>query len=185
MKISRLIEDKFTYPNWNSNAAYPLQAKESKSNIEVYYIVKGNRKVGRQFPKEIDISSSFSYALGLLKGEGSNSLGKSNYRRFTITNSDPRVIRFLVKQLESAGLLSISELKEGSFHLLHHTATDNEAIEYWSKPLNLPESFFKCFDDKTKTTPYGVCHVYLSDVLLRRVIDLLHELVMNASTNHK
>ena len=80
-----MVENKLTYPNWNTGATYSLIANRNASKTEVYYVIKRNRKIGRNFPNEVLLTPNFSYALGLLKGEGSNSLGKSNYRRFTIT----------------------------------------------------------------------------------------------------
>lgn len=112
--------------------------------------------------------------MGLLRGEGSTSLGKSNYRRFTISNSDSKVINLILGELDKNNLFKKSNLIDKSIHLIHHIEPKNKVINYWSKKLNLPESKFKCFDDKSKTSPFGVCHVYISDVLLRRIVDLIH-----------
>ncbi|HLD87661.1 MAG TPA: hypothetical protein VJB12_06405, partial [Candidatus Nanoarchaeia archaeon] len=181
IEIGPLVEKRLTYPNWNTGSEYALLSKKAGRSAEIYYVAKGKRRFGRKFPQDVQLTVRFSYALGLLKGEGSNALGKSNYRRFTITNSDPKVIKFLLEELENTGLLQIPSLKKGSLHLLHHTSTDEDVVRYWSKQLELPKKLFRTFDDKTKTTPFGVCHVYISDVLLRRVVDLLHEKIMGKS----
>ena len=53
--------------------------------------------------------------------------------------------------------------------------SNNLVINYWSKKLNLPTSKVKCFEKEKRTKDYCVCHIYLSDILLRRIIDLIIE----------
>ena len=179
IKINELVEGRLTYPNWTTNSTYPLKTKDYGEDIIIYYKTKGNRKISRFFPKEINLTHRLSYVFGLLKGEGSTSLGKSNYRRFTITNADYRIINLILEELDKNNLFKKSNLIDKSIHLLHHTELKNKVIDYWSKKLNLPKRKFKCFDDKSKTSPFGVCHVYISDVLLRRIIDLIHDEFIN------
>ena len=173
IKLKNLVEGQITYPSWTTSSTYSLKAEEHDKSIVVYYKIKTNKRISRVFPKEIILTPKFTYTLGLLKGEGSNALGKSNYRRLTITNSNPDVINLILDELERSGLFKKSDLIAKSVHLLHHTESDNLVIDYWSNKLSLPKNKFKCFDDKLKTSQYGVCHVYISDVLLRRVIDIL------------
>ncbi len=175
IEIKELVKGKNTYPSWTTNSSYPLRTKDEGGNILVYYIIKRNRKISRLFPKEINLTPKLSYVLGLLKGEGSTSLGKSNYRRFTITNSDPKVINIILEGLNENSLFRKSNLIDKSVHLLHYIESQDMVVDYWSKKLGLPKNKFKCFDDKTKTSFFGVCHVYISDVLLRRIIDLIHD----------
>ena len=137
--------------------------------------------ISRIFPKTLTLTPLFIYALGILVGEGATALGKSNYRRFTVTNSDYRIIKVVLDQLEQNDLFQKRDLIDKSLHLLHFTKSNDEVIRYWSKSLGLPKSRFKCFDMERKTKPYGVCHVYISDVLLRRVIDLIHEFIFKKS----
>ncbi len=114
------------------------------------------------------------YVLGLLKGEGPASFGKSNYRRLTITNSDPTVINIILNELDDNNIFKKSKLINNSIHLLYHTEPETKVINFWSKKLGLPKDKFKRFNDERKTSLFGVCHVYISDLLLRRVIDLIH-----------
>lgn len=175
IKLKSLVEGQITYPSWTTGSTYHLKAEENDNSTLIYYKIQTNKRISRLFPKEITLTQRFTYTLGLLKGEGSNALGKSNYRRLTITNSNPNVINLILDELERSGLFKKSDLIAKSVHLLHHTEADNEVIDYWSNKLNIVKSKFKCFDDKLKTSKYGVCHVYISDVLLRRVIDLIHD----------
>ena len=174
INIKKLVNGEYTYPNWSTSSRYSLRTKNQGKDIEVYYITKSNRKISRLFPKYINLSVELSYVLGLLMGEGSNSLGKSNYRRFTITNSNPKVIDVVLEELDKNSIYKKSDLIDKSIHLLHHTKNESAVIKYWSTKLKLPKNKFKCFNDENKTSPFGVCHVYISDVLLRRVIDLIH-----------
>ncbi|MBT3984861.1 hypothetical protein HOD38_02955 [archaeon] len=173
--LKKIVKNKKTYPSWSTGSTYFLESKEKEENIEIYYKTKSNRKISRIFPKKLNLTPKLAYALGFIKGEGANALGKSNYRRFTLTNADPKIMLFVLKELDKNNLLKISNLKREAIHLLHHNKSDSEVINYWSRNLNLPKKLFKCFEDKNKTSDYGVCHVYVSDVLLRRVIDLIHE----------
>ena len=173
IKLKSLVEGQITYPSWTTSSTYTLKAEENDKNILIYYKIKTNKCISRVFPKEITLTPKFTYTLGLLKGEGSNALGKSNYRRLTITNSNPDIINLILDELEVSNLFKKSDLIAKSVHLLHHTEIDDKVIDYWSDKLDIPRNKFKCFDDKLKTSKYGVCHVYISDVLLRRVIDIL------------
>ena len=173
INIEKLVQGSNTYPSWTTNSVYPLKAQSNEKNTLIYYKVCSGRIVSRTFPKEIDLSPNFCYVLGLLKGEGSTSLGKSNYRRLTITNSDPEIINAVLDELDKSNFFKKSDIINKSVHLLHFTKPKEDVINYWSKSLRLSKTRFKCFNSKTKTSEYGVCHVYISNVLLRRVIDLI------------
>ncbi len=175
INIQELIRGKVTYPSWSTNSQYPLNSELNGNKLSVFYTVKGNRKICRTFPKKIILTPKLAYVFGLIKGEGANSLGKSNYRRFTITNSEYGVIHLVLDALDKTGLYRKSSLIDKSIHLIHFIGKENEVIDYWSKCLDIPKEKFKCFEDKTKTSKYGVCHVYVSDVLLRRIVDLIQE----------
>ena len=179
INLKKIVEGHVTYPSWTTNSIYTIKIEENEKNALVYYTIKTNKKISRIFPKEISLTPRLMYILGILKGEGSNALGKSNYRRFTITNSDSNVIRLVLNELEQSNLFKKVDLINKSVHLLHHTEQDDKVIDYWSNELNIPKIKFKCFDDKLKTSKFGVCHVYISDVLLRRVIDILQEKLLD------
>ena len=173
-----MVEKRLTYPNWNTGSEYALLSKKAGRSAEIYYVAKGKRRFGRKFPQDVQLTVRFSYALGLLKGEGSNALGKSNYRRFTISNSNPKVISKVLKELEKAKLFFRSELIKNSCYVMHHKVSNLKVINYWSKMLNIRKYKFKCFISEKQTSKYGVCHVYISDVLLRRIVDLMHGRLM-------
>jgi hypothetical protein len=175
IQIKDLVRGRHTYPSWSTNTEYLIQTRDLGINTLLHYEIRGNRQIARLFPATIELTNRFCYALGVLRGEGSNSRGKSNYRRLTITNSDSSTLRIVLEQLAVAKLFQKSSLIDKTIHILHHLESNDEAIRHWSAELGLPANKFKCFDDKTKTSPFGVCHIYISDVLLRRVIDLLHE----------
>lgn len=176
IKLKKIVEGEKTYPSWTTGSEYELQTSEGQKSLKVFYKVSIGRKIGREFPKFIQLSSKFCYVLGLIKGEGANSLGKSNYRRFTLTNSDPNVIKLVLTELKNQNLVS-NQFPERSFHILHFKKLKRQVVDYWSNELSIDKSKFKCFDDKNKTSDYGVCHIYLSDVLLRRITDLLQNFI--------
>jgi hypothetical protein len=173
--LKKLIVGKITYPSWTTNSTYPLKYEENNSCIFIYYITKTNKRILREFPKEIFFTPHLIYVFGFLKGEGSTALGKSNYRRLTITNTDDVILKITLNELEKSGLFKTKNIINKSIHISHHTKDDEEVLKYWSKKLNLPIEKFKCFELKAGRNPYGVCHIYISDVLLRRVVDIIHE----------
>ena len=177
IQIEKVVQGKSTYPSWSTNSEYLLETSTKNGKVIVHYKINGGRKIEREFPESIDLTPRLCYVLGLIKGEGANSLGKSNYRRFTLTNSDPAVIKLVLSELENAGFLNVSEIPDSAFHLLHFKKSEDNVKEYWSNNLGLPKEKFKCFNDKNKTSDFGVCHLYLSDVLLRRTIDLIQEYI--------
>lgn len=176
--LHKLVKDKFTYPSWTTNSVYPLGSIHSKQKSTIYYKTKTNKVISREFPKIVNLTPQFIYVLGILKGEGSSSLGKSNYRRFTITNSNPKVLSIVLNELEKAKLFSRSDLIKNSVYVMHHKESNLKVIYYWSKMLSIPKYKFKCFRSEKQTSKYGVCHIYISDVLLRRIVDLMHEQLM-------
>jgi hypothetical protein len=182
MKISikRIIEGKLTYPSWSSNAVYKISCRSlDKDSVLIYYTTSVIlKRIGRIFPKYVELDPAFIWMLGFLKGEGANSKGKSNYRRFTLTNKNPALICFCLNKLHEKRFIDRTKLPDGAFHIIH--ARDQKgAISYWSRQLNVSRSKIKCFDDNNNTSKYGVCHLYLSDVLLRRVVDELSEYVLS------
>lgn len=183
INLSQITSGKLTYPSWSNKAQYVLESETiDENNIIIYYITKSNRKISRKFPKEVNIDIKSAYILGLIKGEGANALGNSNYRRFTFTNTDWTLIKQVLNMLEETKLFFRKDIVDKSTYILHHKKSNQEAINYWSDKLNIPKSKFKCFEREKRTKDYGVCHIYISDVLLRRVIDLIIEHITNQQT---
>src|SRR3989338_11507077 len=108
INLKKVVEGNKTYPSWTTNSVYDIKAQETKNCTLVYYQTKTNKKISRVFPKDIILTPNLIYGLGLLKGEGSNSLGKSNYRRLTITNSDPKIINLILSELDKNDLFKKS-----------------------------------------------------------------------------
>ena len=183
MKIAlrKIIEGKMTYPSWSTNKVYEIHCKKvTESEIIAYYCLQGpiKRKISRTFPKYLDLSPRFIWVLGFLRGEGANSKGKSNYRRFTLTNSNPELIKICLCELHVQKLIDITNLPKNSFHIIH-ALDERKATEYWSAKLSVDSYKIKCFDDVKKTSLFGVCHVYIRDVLLRRAIDEISGYVLS------
>ncbi|MBN2459871.1 hypothetical protein JXB28_06315 [Candidatus Woesearchaeota archaeon] len=172
VKLKNLVNGKFTYSSWSTDSSYILKCKElDKQNVLIYYVTKSNKVVSRRFPRLIHITPKFACILGLIKGEGANATGKSNYRRFTFTNSDWRLVNEVLDSLNKKKLLLKENLKEKSIYIMHYQQEESMVVNYWSRKLGLSASKFKCVETIEKTREYGICHVYISDVLLRRVID--------------
>lgn len=183
MKVNtaKLIENQYTYPSWTTSTCYPLNAEEIDDDfVKVYYIVDKHvkRKIERIFPKELTTTPRFAFVLGLIRGEGANKLGKSNYRRFTFTNTDPKLVKLVLDELSKNKLLDTQNLPNKSFYIIHSKRGKQDVLHFWSKALGLNEEKFRFTKGEPKNSDYGVCHFYLSDVLLRRFIDLLNNYIM-------
>jgi len=179
INVKKIIEGKLTYPSWTTGSQHVIKCDYlNNKEVLVHYNTKGPivRKISRKFPKFIDADHIFIWVLGFLKGEGSNSKGKSNYRRFTITNKNPEFIILTLKVLYEKGLL-YNDLPDKTCHIIH-SQDKLKAMNYWQNKLGLDKSKFSYIDDNNKTSLYGVCHVYLSDVLLRRVVDEINEFIL-------
>jgi hypothetical protein len=85
------------------------------------------------------------------------------------------MISMTLSESDNSNLFKKSSLIDKSIHIMHHTKPNEEAVKYWSDMLRLPLAIFKCFKAKPGRNPFGVCHVYISNVLLRKVIDMIHE----------
>jgi len=180
VELKHLVEGKLTYASWSTNNSYLLRCKElDKHNVLVYYTTKFNKTFSRKFPRLVIITPKFACVLGLIKGEGANALGKSNYRRFTFTNSDCELVKQVLDTLSQNKLLLKENLREKSIYIMHFQKEESTVIEYWSKKLDLPVSKFRCVETTDKTRDWGICHVYISDVLLRRVIDIMIDSILN------
>lgn len=182
--LNKLVNGIKTYPSWTTNREYSLSVHAvDVEHIEVSYKIAGpvKRKIRRQFPKELELSPRFIWALGFLKGEGSNSLGKSNYRRFTITNTNPEFLRIVLDELESTCLFRRGDISNSGVNILHAKEAKLTVRAFWSDELHIPIEKVRFYDDKVKTSKYGVCHIYISDVLLRRVVDEVSSYIMKES----
>ncbi|MBI2144594.1 hypothetical protein HYU17_05620 [Candidatus Woesearchaeota archaeon] len=179
--LGKLVDGIKTYPSWTTGRQYPLciQAIDNE-HIEIFYQIAGpvKRKISRQFPRELKLRSRFIWALGFLKGEGSNALGKSNYRRFTITNTNPEFLRIVLDELESMHLFQRENLSNTGVNVLHAKEAESTVRAFWSRELCIPVEKIRYYGDKVKTSKNGVCHIYISDVLLRRVVDEVSSYVM-------
>ncbi len=178
LELQPVVEGKLTYPSWTTSAEYSLEVEQvSEKEILVFYRVLNSavpRLVKRLFPSRIELSSSFFWVLGFLEGEGANKLGKSNYRRVTITNSNAKDMRAVLDELERQWLLKRIDLPVGAVQIF--VKDPSEKVEqYWRAKLNVSPEQIRLFEKSNATSPTGICHIYVSDVLLRRVIDLIQE----------
>lgn len=180
VELKDLVEGKLTYASWSTSNSYLLKCKElDEQNVLVFYITKSNKTFSRKFPRLVSITPKFACVLGLIKGEGANALGKSNYRRFTFTNSDCELVKQVLDTLSENKFLLKENLRKKSIYLMHFQNEESAVIGHWSKKLDLPVSKFRCIETTDKTRDYGICHVYISDVLLRRVIDIMIDFILS------
>ena len=141
-------------------------------------LVKGKNASMVEFPRYIHLSPDIFWLVGFLDGEGSKSKGKSGYLRFTITNSDPELIKMALNVLDKHNLLSKNKIPDKGIKIGRSSQHDDKKLlNFWMIYLNLSKSkfYFSPKPDKLKKAKNGVCHIYIINMILRRVIDRLIE----------
>ena len=177
-----ILEGKRTYPSWSTGQTYPLIIENQNLDVIVSYQHKGNKKPTRTFPRYIEITQKLLWFFGFIYGEGSKSKGSSAYRRFTITNSDSKPMRLALDVLEEIQFLSREHIPIRSIKIARSKShNDKELLEFWKNELKVTSDKFYMAPkyDENKKTKYGVCHIFISDVLLRRVMDEIAEFIFN------
>jgi hypothetical protein len=180
--LIKLLSGKSTYPTWSTGRSYSLFVEKQKSNIIVSYQHSGNKRPSRSFPRYIKITPKLLWFFGFIYGEGSKSQGSSAYRRFTITNSDSKPMKLSLDVLEEIKVLSREDIPPRSIKIARSQFhNDKKILEFWKKELKVtPDKFYLSPKyDENKKTEHGVCHVFISDVLLRRVMDEIAQFIFN------
>lgn len=182
--IVELTNGRTTYSN-RGGVRYELQNRPANSStIEIYYVItKGaaRRIVSRRFPRFLEVSKRFIWALGLLRGEGLRSVGpRSSMYRFCVVNNDLAVIKAVIRVLNESGLAKFDEIKgkNGLIRISYGPSCDTgEAWRYWAEGLGIDASRVQMAKEAQpqKRAPRGSCMLTLNDVLLRRVVDLVAE----------
>jgi len=184
--LAEILRGKCTYPTWSSGQTYPLEIVHDDQTLKLTYRAKGGRKPTAEYPRFVELSPNLLWVLGFLRGEGSQSKGKSAYRRFTVTNNDFKVLRFVLRTLKRGGFLN--ELPDGCLKIgRNNLQRDQRLLKHWSKGLGIPycKFYFPPRPDRIKRAEFGTCHVYISNVLLRLTIDAIAEHVFGLMQNPK
>lgn len=106
-------------------------------------------------------------AVALYWGEG----GKTQ-RTIRIANSDPAVIKLMMKFFQEFCLVPLSKMR-AHVHAFAHTDVE-EAVLYWSEVSGIPKKqFYKTYVKnssssklKKNSLPYGTCQIYVHDSVL-------------------
>lgn len=172
LDMAKLLEGTTTYPNWSSGRVYPIQIIKEKDRVLLTY--KPSRKVQRYFSRYINITPELLWALGFIEGEGSNSLGKSAYARFMVTNSNPDKMLFILDVLDKHKILERKDLKKNSIRVRYGIMHNKEDLSsFWKSKLRVSRDniYLATKPDPMKKSKYGTCDIYMSDAILRIVID--------------
>ncbi len=187
LDLCDIIIGKKTYPNWTTGNEYQLQVFENTQQYAIigYRTIHGHT-FKRKFPRFLEINNSFLWLIGFIRGEGSHSKGKSGYLRFTLTNSDSYLMKNAINSLIKSGLINRKTLPVRSIKIgrssLHD---DSELMEHWGKELGFSKEYFYFTNkrDENKKQKFGTCHLYISDVLLRRVMDIILDHIEKSELN--
>jgi len=124
------------------------------------------------YPKTVDEGILFGLGLGLYWGEGSKKGGGG----LKITNTDPKLIRKYIDFLES--FLDIDRNKLRFSLLIFRDISENNALEFWSRELNIKkQQFYKASVIKVRgegtyknRSEHGVAILQFNNVKLKRLI---------------
>lgn len=174
--LAKVIFGLETYPTWSSGKSYKLKLEEFDDKI----LVRGKNASMAEFPRYVYLTPDIFWLVGFIDGEGSKSKGKSGYLRFTLTNNDPEMIKMALDILDRHKLLPKNKIPDKGIRIRRSSKHDDKKLlSFWMKYLNLPESkfYFSPKPDGLKKAKNGVCHIYISNMILRRVIDRLIEYI--------
>ncbi|MBM3199387.1 hypothetical protein FJZ53_00505 [Candidatus Woesearchaeota archaeon] len=174
--IKELMDGKLTYPSWSTKTRYSIQCEIKSDRVRVYYVTTKTlmKKVHeRLFPRFIKLTPRFCWAMGFLKGEGLNSINGKSYYRFEITNKNPYLLNKVIEELDTSRILKKEDYPKKCFQIFHSSNERNVVKNYWSTNLDFDVNKFEVINCKSslKKSDTGICHLYISDVLLRRVVD--------------
>ncbi len=179
--LIELVKTEYSYPTWSTDTSYKLKAEIiDKDKILIYYESEKTimKKMFKEtFPRYINLTPGFCWALGFFEGEGLKSKKYTSYRRFNITNKNPRDLKKFLNELDKSGLLPKERIRGKCFQIHHFLNREEVVIEYWSKQLDFPKERFsaKDYNHNLKREGNGVCHFDIGHVLLRRIFDLINE----------
>ena len=154
--------------------------------VMVYYEITTKkahfkRRVQEQFRKTIVLTPGLCWAIGFFKGEGVNSIINGSYRRFSIVNKNPEKIKRFLQIMVLSGLLVKERIDGKCFQIHHFKKPTKDVIEYWSNALNFPKERFSAvaYGHDLHKSENGVCRFDIGHVLLRRIVELLNEHIMD------
>lgn len=181
--LTILLKGKYTYPSRIKGIKYPINTQIiNKKTINVYYDITSGikRRIEGTFPRYIYLSPGFCWALGFFKGEGVNSIINGSYRRFSIINRNPKYIKKFLDEILHSGLLEKSRLEQRCFQIHHYANALSKTRRYWAKELKIPGERIIMVNDKQslKKKENGVCRFDISNVLLRKIVDLINEKIL-------
>jgi len=181
--ILKLLNDVETYPTWYSNKTYRFIVTDNKDGtITVMYPCTG-RQPKQTFNRYIELTPQLIWTLGFIEGEGLKSRGKSAYRRFIVTNNDSEKMAFVLDVLETYNFVKRSNLTKNSIRIRYGNEHNREKLlKYWSKKLNVKRNiiYISQTPDPIKKSEFGTCDIYLSNIILRRVIDEIKSYVFRS-----
>jgi len=139
------------------------------------------KRMSKIFPRHIKLTPGLCWALGFFKAEGLSSIKSKCYYRFNITNKNPIHLKKVLDELNKAGLLTKPQIKGKCFQIHHFANHPEQARKYWADKLNFPVDMFSAqdYNHNLKREGNGVCHFDISAVLLRRILDLINDKIIN------
>ncbi len=183
--LKKILKGKYTYTT-RSGHKHPLESKPiNETEILVSYKISGDisRSVSRVFPRYIDIDERFVWMSGFIDGEGLKSKNpRSSMYRFAVTNNDPNTIKRVLQILDETKIVKIDKVPYRSIRISYGEGCNLCRLKnYWSKKLSISKEkiFISNSPQKEKKAKYGTATLCISDVLLRRVMDIILEYTSN------
>jgi len=96
--------------------------------------------------------------------------------RFAVVNNDPSIIRAVMNVLANGRLVDFDKIKGKFIRITYGFQSEKDSLaDYCAKQLDVPLKVIDIAETPhhLKKARYGSCTLIISDVLLRRVFDLL------------
>jgi len=188
MKIDlvKLLDGVETYPNWSTQKTYKLKTSYDKKTVTVTYDCPSKRPK-RSFNRYVNAEKDLFWMFGFLEGESLNSIKSSSYKRFIVTNNNPKRMKLVLDILERYNFVTRKNLPKNSIRIRYGQNLNKNALpDYWAKKLQVKKDkiYLAKKPDILKKSERGLCDIYISDVLLRRVLDAIKDYLFNSIKNN-
>jgi len=167
MKIKKYITE-------NTLTKKKIEVKEI--NDKLFLISKSQGPTSRLILKnEIEVDDNFWFALGLFAAERTK-----DKQRLAVTNSDPYILRKIIKLFEIIGINKNTwkgVVSSNSYYIRNLDEFKINARKYWSKELGIPEekilitTYYRKPSRIRNSIPFGTMQLRIQSIILTTIIE--------------
>src|SRR6056297_2565343 len=191
LSLSKKAREKINKRAYNKSVNALVKRNKEQTDIAKRKAETAKRKARSEVCELLDnklflLGTALYWAEGYKKGAYDTSKSKT----VDFTNSDPEMVKLMIRFFRDIAQVDKYRIKIQI--IVHHNVNKEEAINYWSKKINIPKNQFTkvCYSknrhSKTKrnpnSLPYGTLHIRISDIkVFYRIIGWIEEIKSNHS----